>query len=124
MQRDTAASHLYLCQKMLLQTILFGNYSIPEAPVTRSNRIMKQVTYVHKEITRGRQTSSINKDDKLLKVFSHEWKPANFLAGKAGITLNAFYQRVTKFRDQNLIETKRVASKGSVRYRYYRLRQR
>ena len=115
-----------LRQKMQLQTILFGQYEPPLVPVTRSHRIMNQVTYIKcepKQSQRQIRKESPYKDDRLLKSIGKEWKPASELAAKAGLSLNAFYQRIRKFREFDLIETRRVSGKGSVRYRYYRLRQ-
>lgn len=124
MQRDTAASHL-IRQKMLLQTILYGDYTPPEAPVTRSHRIMNQVTYI---TTPARSFKLPKKQaryelDVLTKNLTNEWQTASVLAAKTGITLNAFYQKIRKLKENGIADFKNVSGAGRVRYRYYRLKK-
>jgi DNA-binding transcriptional ArsR family regulator len=111
---------------MLLQTILYGEYTPPDAPVTRSHRIMNQVTFIDSRFKRGfklPRKQARYELDKLTENLTDSWQTASILAAKTNITLNAFYQKVRKLKEQGLVEVKTVSRSGNVRYRYYRKTQ-
>ena len=124
MQRDTAASHPFFID-MLLTEIFFKGITLPNAPVTRSHRIMKPTPVVPEKPKKVRSARSKSgemsvMEQKVLKTLTYEFQPSLDISTKVGIPLNHFYQVIAKLSRKDLVEAKRVNGPGTIRYRHYR----